>query len=72
MIELEKLLPILLPTTISATVALLIFSFTQWLQSRRSSITHLTTKLEELYLVVNELATANPVRYEKNTEGSEW
>jgi len=66
MIEIEQqLLPILLPTTISATVALIIFSFTQWLQSRRSSITHLTTKLEELYLVVNELATANPVRYEK-------
>lgn len=66
MIELETLLQYkIIPAIISAIVAILLFAFTQWLQARRTSIALLTSKLEELYLLVNELGTSNPVRYEK-------
>ncbi|WP_444956758.1 hypothetical protein [Microbulbifer sp. ZKSA002] len=61
--EMEELLGSrLLPAIIAALVAILVFFLSQYFLARRNSVELKTTKLEELYLVLNELANEHTTR----------
>jgi hypothetical protein len=57
-----------IPALISATVALVIFIFTQWILYRRERTKLLLGKLEELYLLLLEFAKRNGQRFERLIE----
>lgn len=50
---------------IGAIVAIVVAILTQWILGRRARTELLTTKLEELYLLLNQIASENVGRYEK-------
>lgn len=49
---------------ISASVAILILVLSQWILARRNRREFLTKKIEELYLLLNQLGEQNVVRFE--------
>lgn len=44
---------------IAASVALIVFAFTQFITQRREQVRFLTPKLEELYLLLNRVSAEN-------------
>ena len=50
---------------VGALVALLVVVLTQWILGRRARTELLTSKLEELYLLLNQASSENVDRYEK-------
>ena len=55
----------LLVAIIGALVAVLVTFFTQWILGRRARTELLTSKLEELYLLINQASSENVDRYEQ-------
>ncbi|BAU47837.1 hypothetical protein SVA_1262 [Sulfurifustis variabilis] len=55
----------LLTAIIGALVAVLVVVLTQWILGRRARTELLTSKLEELYLLLNQASSENVDRYEK-------
>ncbi|MBK6744072.1 MAG: hypothetical protein IPG66_14320 [Hydrogenophilales bacterium] len=55
----------ILTAALAAVVALLVAVLTQWILSRRSRTELLTKKLEELYLVLNEVSAHSVKRFEE-------
>ncbi len=55
----------LLTAILGALVALLVVLLTQWILGRRARTEILTSKLEELYLLLNQASSENVDRYEK-------
>jgi hypothetical protein len=55
----------LLAAIIGALVAVLVAGLTQWILGRRARTELLTSKLEELYLLLNQASSENVDRYEK-------
>lgn len=51
---------------LAALVALLVAILTQWFLGRRARTELLTKKLEDLYLVLNEISTHSVVRFEES------
>jgi hypothetical protein len=56
----------ILCATLAALVALLVAILTQWVLGRRARTELLTKKLEDLYLVLNEISTHSVVRFEES------
>ena len=54
-----------LTAIIGALVALLVVVLTQWILGRRARTELLTSKLEELYLLLNQTSSENVERYER-------
>ena len=57
--------PKALSAIISAFVAIMLFFVSQWFLSRRNSVELRTTKLEDLYLSINDLSNQHAIRFEK-------